>query len=73
MQVFNPSGDLIGGIRLPGAVNFTFAGRPQGMVPGVDNNILYITADTAIWAATLQAAGTISQEVANSKQQVARW
>jgi gluconolactonase len=60
VQVFNPSGDLIGEIRLPGAVNFTFAGRPQGMAPGIDNNILYITADTAIWAAILQATGAIS-------------
>lgn len=44
--VFNPSGDLIGEILLPGAVNFTFG--------GVDDNILFITADTAIWAATLR-------------------
>lgn len=49
VQVFNPSGDFIGEIRLPGAVNFTFGGP--------DNNILFITADTAIWAAVLQATG----------------
>ena len=49
VQVFNPSGDFIGEIRLPGAVNFTFGGP--------DNNILFITADTAIWAAILQASG----------------
>lgn len=48
-QVFNPLGDFIGEIRLPGAVNFTFGGP--------DNNILFITADTAIWAAVLQATG----------------
>jgi sugar lactone lactonase YvrE len=34
-------------IRLPGAVNFTFGG-PQG-------NVLFITADTTIWAAVLPA------------------
>jgi len=51
VQVFNPSGDLIGEIRLPGAVNFTFGGP--------DNNILYIMADIAIWAATLQATGVL--------------
>jgi gluconolactonase len=49
VQVFSPAGDLIGEIRLPGAVNFTFGGR--------DNSTLFITADTAIWAATLQATG----------------
>ena len=49
VQVFNPLGDLIGEIHLPGAVNFTFGGP--------DNNILYITADTTIWAAVLQATG----------------
>jgi gluconolactonase len=51
VQVFNPSGDLIGEIRLAGAVNFTFGGP--------DNHILFITADTAIWAAELQARGAI--------------
>ena len=49
VQVFNPLGDLIGEISLPGAVNFAFGGP--------ENNILYITADTAIWAAILQATG----------------
>lgn len=49
VQVFNPPGDLIGEIRLPGAVNFTFGGP--------ENNILFIMADTAIWAAILQATG----------------
>jgi gluconolactonase len=47
VQVFNPHGDLIGEIRLPGAVNFTFGGP--------DCDVLYITADTAIWAAVLNA------------------
>ena len=40
-----PCGDLIGEIVLPGAVNFTFGG-PAG-------NVLFITTDTAVWAAVL--------------------
>lgn len=43
VQVFRPSGDLIGEIGLPGAVNFTFG--------GTDDRVLFITTDTAIWAA----------------------
>src|SRR5262249_49676257 len=50
VQVFNPEGDLIGEIRLPGAVNFTFGG-PEG-------NILYVSTDIAIWAAILGATGS---------------
>jgi gluconolactonase len=49
VQVFSPAGDLIGQISLPGAVNFTFGG-PGGQV-------LFITTDTAIWAAILATAG----------------
>jgi gluconolactonase len=49
VQVLDPSGNLIGEIDLPGAVNFTFGGR--------ERNILYITADTAIWAAVLNSKG----------------
>lgn len=49
VQVFNPSGDLIGEICVPGVVNFTFGGRT--------NNRLFMTNDTAIWVATLQASG----------------
>jgi gluconolactonase len=49
VQVFTPGGELIGEISLPGAVNFTFGGR--------DRNVLYITADDAIWAAHLAATG----------------
>lgn len=49
VQVFNPVGDLIGEIHLPGAVNFTFGGP--------DNNILFISRDDAIWAALLGATG----------------
>jgi sugar lactone lactonase YvrE len=47
--VFSPEGDLLGEIRVPGAVNFTFGGR--------DGDILFITADTAIYAACLRAVG----------------
>ena len=49
VQVFSPQGDLIGEIRVPGAVNFTFG--------GLDRNILFITADSAIWAAVLNTKG----------------
>jgi gluconolactonase len=49
VQVFSVVGDLIGQIRLPGAVNFTFGG-PGGQV-------LFITTDTAVWAAVLTTAG----------------
>jgi len=49
IQVFEPDGRRIGEISLPGAVNFTFGGP--------DRNVLFITADTAIWAAILNAKG----------------
>ncbi len=49
VQVFTPEGDLIGEIRVPGAVNFAFGGP--------DRTVLFITADDAIWAATLAATG----------------
>jgi gluconolactonase len=48
IQVFDPGGELIGEIRLPGTVNFTFGGR--------DGRVLFITTDTAIWAAGLKGA-----------------
>jgi len=47
--VFDPEGHLLGKIRLPGAVNFAFG--------GVDRNILFITADSAVFAAVLTAQG----------------
>ncbi|HSD24098.1 MAG TPA: SMP-30/gluconolactonase/LRE family protein [Solirubrobacterales bacterium] len=47
VQVFDPEGALLGEIRLPGAVNFTFGGP--------DRNVLFITADDAVWAAVLNA------------------
>lgn len=49
IQVFNPAGDLIGEIVAPGVANFCFGG------PG--NDVLYICADTVIWAAEIQARG----------------
>lgn len=49
VQVFAASGELIGEIHLPGAVNFAFGGRGR--------NVLFITTDTAVWAAVLSAAG----------------
>lgn len=49
LQVFNPEGDLIGEIIAPGIANFTFG--------GLDNNVIYMMADTAIWAAQVQAVG----------------
>jgi gluconolactonase len=49
VQVFDPSGHLIGEINLPGAVNFTFGGP--------DGNTLFITTDTAVWAAVLNTKG----------------
>lgn len=49
IQILAPSGDVVGEIALPGAVNFTFGGP--------ERNVLYITADTAIWAAVLDAKG----------------
>lgn len=49
VQVLDPSGEELGAIELPGAVNFTFGEREQ--------NVLYVTADTAVWAAVLNAKG----------------
>jgi gluconolactonase len=49
VQVFDPAGERVAEIALPGAVNFTFGG------PGRD--VLFITTDTAVWAARLNAKG----------------
>jgi gluconolactonase len=49
VQVFQPSGELAGEIALPGAVNFCFG--------GFDGRTLFITADTAVWAARLDTKG----------------
>jgi gluconolactonase len=49
VDVYESTGDLIGRILLPGAVNFAFGG------PG--NDVLFITTDTAVWAAVLNTKG----------------
>jgi gluconolactonase len=49
VQVFAPDGEPLGEIRLPGAVNFCFG--------GADRNLLLITTDSAVWAASLAAKG----------------
>jgi gluconolactonase len=49
VQVFEPDGDLVGEIRLPGTVNFAFGGP--------DRSVLFITTDTAVWAAALNTSG----------------
>ena len=49
VQVFDPAGELVDEIALPGAVNFTFGGR--------DGRTLFITTDTAVWAAVVNAKG----------------
>ena len=46
IKVFSPDGELLEEILLPGAVNFAFGG-----------STLFITTDTAIWAAQLSAKG----------------
>jgi gluconolactonase len=43
VQVFDPRGELLDEIRVPGAVNFAFGGD--------DGDTLFITTDTAVWAA----------------------
>ena len=54
VQVFTPGGELIGEIRLPGAVNFTWGGR--------EGRILFITRDNAVWAAELAARGPRTEQ-----------
>jgi gluconolactonase len=49
IQVLTPEGAPIGDIELPGAVNFCFGGH--------DRDVLFITTDTAIYAAHLDAKG----------------
>jgi gluconolactonase len=49
IQIFDPDGELLGEIHLPGAVNFCFGG------PAAHNRL--ITTDSAVWAATLAAKG----------------
>jgi gluconolactonase len=49
VQVYSPDACLLGEIHLPGAVNFTFGGP--------DRNLLFITADTAVWMTELAVSG----------------
>jgi gluconolactonase len=49
VQIFDERGGQIGEIELPGAVNFAFGGQGR--------NVLFITTDTAVWAAELDAKG----------------
>ena len=49
VQVFDPDGELLGEIQMPGAVNFCFGGP--------DRDVLLITTDSAVWAAALAAKG----------------
>lgn len=49
VHVFDPDGELLAEIELPGAVNFTFGGRGR--------QTLYVTADTAVWAVPLPTKG----------------
>jgi gluconolactonase len=49
VRILEPDGESIGEIELPGAVNFCFGGP--------DRDVLFITADTAIYAVQLQAKG----------------
>jgi gluconolactonase len=51
VQIFDPSGDLIGEIHIPGAVNFTFGGP--------DRDVLYVTTDDAVWAVQTDARGAL--------------
>jgi gluconolactonase len=49
VQVYDSTGDHLGEISVPGAVNFCFGGP--------ERNVLYITNDTAVFAAVLEARG----------------
>ncbi len=49
VRILDERGKQIGEIELPGAVNFTFGGPAR--------DVLYITADTAVWAAELDSKG----------------
>jgi gluconolactonase len=49
VEILGPEGSPIGAIDVPGAVNFCFGGP--------ERDVLFITADTAIYAAHLEAKG----------------
>jgi gluconolactonase len=48
--VLAPDGALLGELHVPGAVNFAFGGP--------DRDVLYVTADRAVWSVRLRAAAT---------------
>ncbi len=52
VQVFTAAGDLLGQILVPGVANFAFG--------GIDNDTIYMMADTAIWSAKIRAKGASS-------------
>jgi gluconolactonase len=52
VHVFASSGEPVGLIALPGAVNLTFGGP--------DGTVLFVTTDTAVWAAVPDAEGASS-------------
>ena len=58
VRIFAGSGDQVGRIAVPGAVNFTFGGP--------DRNVLFITADDAIWAAALDITGPAARPPADA-------
>ena len=49
--VLTPEGALLGEVLVPGAVNFTFGGP--------DRNVLFVTADTAVFAVPLAVTGPL--------------
>lgn len=49
IQIWAPDGEPLGAIELPGAVNFAFGGP--------ERDVLFVTADTAVWAAYLNTKG----------------
>jgi gluconolactonase len=49
VEIHAPDGEHLGRIELPGAVNFAFGGP--------DRNVLFITTDTAVWAAVMDTRG----------------
>lgn len=54
VHVFDPCGDPLGVIRLPGVANFCFGGP--------DRNLLFLAAGDAVWAAVLRATGSTQRQ-----------
>jgi gluconolactonase len=53
VQVFSPDGDPLGQIEVPATVNVTFGHRRSS----ADRAVLFITTDTAVWAAEIDTTG----------------